>query len=59
VEEEIQRAFSDTAIQLIEGSGGIFEVVLNGRIIFSKLGLIGTDRERFPDEGEITALLHG
>jgi len=37
---------------LIAGSGGVFEVEADGREIFSK-----KKQGRFPDEGEIAALL--
>jgi selenoprotein W-related protein len=59
VEEEIKEGFSEAEIQLIEGSGGIFEVTCDGTLLFSKLDLIGTDRERFPETGEILSLLQG
>ena len=39
-------------VELIAGSGGVFDIVADGREIFSK------KREgRFPDKGEIAALL--
>jgi selenoprotein W-related protein len=37
---------------LIEGSGGIFEVEVDGEVLFSK-AVAG----RFPEEGEVTALI--
>lgn len=37
---------------MIEGRGGVFEVMLDGVLIFSKKKL-----ERFPDEGEILGLV--
>jgi len=57
VEEEIHEGFSETDIQLIESSGGRFEIRYNGELIFSKLDLIGTESERFPEIGEITSLI--
>ena len=39
-------------IELVSSSGGGFEVVVDGRTIFSKKEL-----GRFPEEGEIAALL--
>jgi len=39
-------------VQLIPSSGGVFEVTVDGRLIFSK-----KDIKRFPEEGEIIALL--
>ena len=38
--------------ELIEGRGGIFDVVVDDDLIFSK-----HDRGRFPDEGEVVGLL--
>ena len=35
---------------LVKGSGGVFEVVLDGRLIFSKKQL-----GRFPNPGEVLA----
>jgi len=40
--------------QLIAGSGGVFDVKLNGRLVFSK-GQVG----RFPENDEILKLLPG
>ncbi len=57
VEEEIKEAFSDAKVTLIQGSGGVFDVKLEDRIIFSKLDKIGTFIERFPDKGEIVKLI--
>ncbi|MBU4260760.1 MAG: Rdx family protein [Proteobacteria bacterium] len=39
-------------VELIAGSGGVFEVVADGRKIFSK-----TAAGRFPEEGEIVKLI--
>jgi selenoprotein W-related protein len=50
---ELERAFGkDVACNLIEGSGGIFDVVVDGKKLFSK-----HDTGRFPDDGEIPALI--
>jgi len=38
--------------ELIESRGGVFEVVADGKTIFSKKNL-----GRFPDENEVTELL--
>jgi selenoprotein W-related protein len=40
-------------IKLIPGGGGVFEVQLNGDLIFSKKEL-----GRFPEDGEIPKLLN-
>ncbi|MBI5199418.1 MAG: hypothetical protein HZA09_05310 [Nitrospirae bacterium] len=39
-------------VELIEGSNGVFDVTVDGKLIFSKDKLY-----RFPDEGEITKLI--
>jgi len=39
-------------VELISSSGGVFEVVVDGRLVFSKKSL-----QRFPEEGEVTLLL--
>ena len=41
-----------TNIQLIPSGGGVFEVTLNDKLIFSKRSL-----DRFPDDGEIEKLI--
>jgi selT/selW/selH-like putative selenoprotein len=33
---ELKQAFPDTEVRLIESSGGLFEVVVDGKLIFSK-----------------------
>ena len=45
-------AFPGCAIELVPGSGGVFEVKVDGRKIFSKLKL-----KRFPSYREIPTLL--
>jgi len=49
--EEIEKNF-DIKVNLIGGSGGIFDVKLEDKIIYSK-----HDRRRFPQEGEMTEIL--
>ena len=39
-------------MQLISSGGGVFEVTLNDKLIFSKRSL-----NRFPDDGEIEKLI--
>jgi selenoprotein W-related protein len=41
-------------VELIAGSGGVFDVVVEGRRIFSKAAA-----GRFPEEGEIARLIGG
>ena len=45
---EIQKQRSDVETKLIKGTGGQFEVVLDGALIFSK-----KQQGRFPDTQEI------
>jgi selenoprotein W-related protein len=49
---EIEDAHADADVQLIESSGGVFEVVHEGELIFSKQEL---GRHALP--GEVLALL--
>ena len=41
-------------MQLIAGSGGVYEIIADGRLIFAK-----SEARRFPEPGEIVALLKG
>ena len=50
--EELQNKLGITWFELIESSGGVFEVKLNDQLIFSKKQL-----GRFPDEGEIVQFI--
>ncbi|RKY19541.1 MAG: hypothetical protein DRQ55_10370 [Planctomycetota bacterium] len=43
-----------TSLTLIPSDGGAFEVQKNDRLVFSKLAA-----GRFPDEGEVDAILTG
>jgi len=49
---ELEEKFSDTKVTLIEGSGGVFEVIKDGELIFSKKKL-----KRFPEHDEIFSKL--
>lgn len=40
--------------RLIKGSGGIFDVRVDGRLVYSKF-----ETERFPEPGEVVTLLRG
>lgn len=57
VEEEIKSNFSDADVLLVGGSGGVFDVEVDGKMVFSKEKLIGTDTKRFPEDGELTKLI--
>lgn len=48
LEEEIKNVYSDAKIELIRSSGGVFEIFVDDKLIFSKYNL-----SRFPDDGEI------
>ena len=39
---------------LVKGSGGVFDVVVDGTLVYSK-----RETGRFPEEGEVTGLLKG
>ncbi len=54
MEKEIKAKYPDSNIKLISGSNGIFDIKVNGRLIYSKHETPG---RRFPDEGEITGLI--
>jgi selenoprotein W-related protein len=47
----LDREFS-TETRLIEGSNGVFEVVVDGELVFSKRSL-----GRFPDNGEVATAI--
>jgi len=53
LEDELRDLFG-AEVELIASSGGVFEVDVDGKNIFSKKSL-----SRFPEEGEIAALLKG
>ena len=57
VREEIQRAYPDSHITLSPKTGGFFDVIVDDVVLFSKTEKIGTPIERFPEVGEIVALL--
>tara|TARA_B100001248_G_scaffold129960_1_gene97472 strand:- start:293 stop:457 length:165 start_codon:yes stop_codon:yes gene_type:complete len=53
LESEIKQKFPSYEITLIPSGGGVFEIVLNGQLIFSKKEL-----NRFPKKGEIIKILN-
>jgi len=57
VEEELKTAFPDISVELIPGSGSVFDVEVDGVRIFSKKEGGPDQYRRFPEEGEITALI--
>lgn len=52
MEAEVKAQYPDSNVTLRKGSGGIFDVKCDGTLIYSK-----GDKQRFPNEGEITALI--
>jgi len=54
VEAELKAKYPDSNIELVKGSGGIFDVVCDGQLIYSRQQ---TEGLRFPAEGEITRLI--
>lgn len=52
LEAKLKQTFQGIDVQLISSGGGVFEVTLNDRLIFSKKSL-----GRFPDDGEIEKLI--
>jgi selT/selW/selH-like putative selenoprotein len=53
VAAEIRDALGAEA-ELIEGSGGVFDVTVDGTLVYSK-----SKTGRFPDRGEIVGLIEG
>jgi selenoprotein W-related protein len=49
--DELKKDFAAT-VELNESSGGVFEVTVDGNLIFSK-----KNSDRFPEPGEIQALI--
>lgn len=54
MEQEIKSNFPNAKIELIKGNGGIFDVYLDERLLFSKNAL---SVPRFPEDGEIIRLI--
>jgi len=54
VEAELKANYPDSNVTLLKGSGGIFDVKCDGKLIYSKQNIEGN---RFPNEGEITRLI--
>jgi selenoprotein W-related protein len=49
---EIHEAYSDAKVELIESSGGVYEVVLDGDLVFSKREL-----GRHAEPGEVLEII--
>ncbi len=52
LEAELTQTFSNLSVELISSGGGVFEVSLNGELIFSKKSL-----NRFPEDGEVRSII--
>jgi len=50
VAAELKQAFG-AQVKLIEGAGGVFDVTVDGKLVYSK-----DKTGRFPDEGEVVEL---
>ena len=48
---ELKQAFG-AQVKLVEGSGGVFDVTVDGKRVYSK-----HETGRFPDEGEVVELI--
>ena len=53
MEAELKKSFPAMEISLISSGGGVFEVVLDEKLIFSKKAL-----NRFPEKGEISNIIN-
>ena len=52
MEAELKSKFEGIETELISSGGGVFEIMLDGDLIFSKKA-----KGRFPDDGEVVALI--
>ena len=52
LEAELKSRFPGVETKLISSGGGVYEIILEGKLIFSKKTL-----GRFPDDGEVAALI--
>ena len=52
MEAELKSRFPGVETKLISSGGGVYEIILDGELIFSKKTL-----GRFPDDGEVAALI--
>ena len=53
MESELEQIYPDAEIKLVSSGGGVFEVMVNGNLIFSKKSL-----DRFPEEGVIVNMIN-
>ena len=52
LDAELKSRFPGVETKLISSGGGVYEIILDGELIFSKKTL-----GRFPDDGEVVALI--
>ena len=52
LEAMLSATFSDIEVKLVSSGGGVFEIMLDDQLIFSKKSL-----NRFPEHGEIVDLI--
>ena len=53
LEAELKQNFPNMEISLISPGGGVFEIVLDGKLIFSKKAI-----NRFPEKGEVVRIIN-
>ena len=53
LEAELKQSFPNIEISLISSGGGVFEIVLDGKLIFSKKAI-----NRFPEKGEVVRIIN-
>ena len=53
LETELKQNFPNMEISLIPSGGGVFEIVLDGKLIFSKKAI-----NRFPEKGEVVRIIN-
>ena len=53
LEAELKQNFPNMEISLISSGGGVFEIVLDGKLIFSKKAI-----NRFPEKGEVVRIIN-
>ena len=53
LEAELKQSFPNMEISLISSGGGVFEIVLDGKLIFSKKAI-----NRFPEKGEVVRIIN-
>ncbi len=52
MEDDIKKSFPQAEVKLIPGSGGVYEISLDDKLIFSK-----KEQTRFPKGGEVVTII--